>query len=275
VQQGQLLRPYPQYTGTRSIGYVGNSNYHSLQMKAEKRFAQGGRLLASYTFSKLITDAETNTGWLDGGQSAGFQNPGNLQLERSLSSFDSRQRLVVSYVLDLPFGRGQRFGSNAGGIAGKLISGWGINGVTTFALGFPIRMTASPNQTGLGTGLRPNVVAGCDPDPGGSAQSRLDGWWDRSCFTVPAAFTFGDLSRTHPSLRTPGAANFDFAIFKRTSLSETTNIEFRTEFFNLFNRVQFGRPNDQLTTSANSTFGFITSQANQPRLIQFALRFNF
>jgi hypothetical protein len=136
-------------------------------------------------------------------------------------------------------------------------------------------MTASPNRTGFNTGLRPNVVPGCDPDPGGRAQDRLDGWWNRECFTVPDAFTFGNLSRTHPSLRTPGIANFDFAIFKKTTLTETTNLEFRTEFFNLFNRVQFGRPADQLSTSANTTFGFIRDQGNQPRLIQFALRLNF
>jgi len=275
VQRGQLLRPYPQYTGFNSIGKVGNSIYHSLQMKAEKRFAAGGRFLAAYTFSKLITDVESNTGWLDGGQNAGYQNQNNLQLERSLASWDARQRLVVSYVLDLPFGRGQKFGSNLTGIANKIISGWGINGVTTLQMGFPVGMTASPNRTGFGTGLRPNIVPGCDGVLDGRAQDRLDGWWDASCFTVPDAFTFGNLSRTHPSIRTHGIANFDFAIFKRTNLTESTNLEFRTEFFNLFNRVQFNRPNNQATTSANSTFGFVTSQANQPRLIQFALRFNF
>jgi len=212
---------------------------------------------------------------LDGGQNAGDQNQNNLQLERSLASWDSRQRLVLSYVLDLPFGRGQAFGSNVTGITDKLVSGWGINGVNTFQLGFPARMTASPNLTGFGTGLRPNVVPGCDPDPGGRAQDRLDGWWKQSCFTVPNAFTFGDLSRTHPSLRTHGIANFDFAIFKRTHLTESTNLEFRTEFFNLFNRVQFGRPAEGLSTAANTTFGFVRDQANNPRLIQLGLRLNF
>jgi hypothetical protein len=79
VQRGQLLLRFPQYTGFRSIGKVGNSIYHSLQTKAEKRFSSGGRLLAAYTFSKLITDVESNTGWLEGGQNAGLQDPNNLR----------------------------------------------------------------------------------------------------------------------------------------------------------------------------------------------------
>jgi len=275
VQKGQLLRPYPQYTGARSLGYIGNSIYHSLQMKAEKRFSAGGSLLASYTFSKLITDVESNTGWLDGGQLAGYQNQNNMRLERSLSSFDSRRRLVVSYVLDLPFGKGRRLGGSVTGIADKLVSGWGINGVTTLQDGFPLGMTATPNQTGLGTGLRPNVQAGCNTVVDGAAQAKLNNWLNQSCYSVPASFTFGSLSRTDPNVRLHGIANFDFAIFKRTHITESTNIEFRTEFFNLFNRVQFGRPNNQVSTAANSTFGFVTSQANLPRLIQFALRLNF
>jgi hypothetical protein len=275
VQRGQLLLPYPQYTGFRSIGKVGNSIYHSLQMKAEKRFSSGGQLLAAYTFSKLISDVESNTGWLDGGQNAGYQDPGNLTEERSLASWDARQRLIVSYVYDLPFGDGQRFLPNVGGVGGKLVSGWGVNGITTFQEGFPIGMTASPNQTGFGTGLRPNVVPGCDAVLGGPAQSRLDGWWKTSCFTVPAAFTFGSLSRTHPNVRTHGINNFDFAVFKRTHITESKSLEFRAETFNLFNRVQFGRPDSTANSAANSTFGFVRAQANTPRLIQFALRFRF
>jgi hypothetical protein len=136
-------------------------------------------------------------------------------------------------------------------------------------------MTASPNRTGFGTGLRPNVVSGCDPDVGGSAESRLDGWWNTACYTVPAAFTFGNMSRTDPHVRTHGMNNFDFAFFKRTNITERFNLEFRMEFFNLFNTTRFGRPDTTATTSPNSTFGFVTSQANEPRLIQVGLRLNF
>jgi hypothetical protein len=103
----------------------------------------------------------------------------------------------------------------------------------------------------------------------------LDGWFNTSCFTVPGAFTFGDESRTDSELRTHGIANFNFALFKRTQINERVNLEFRAEVFNLFNRVQFGRPNTQASTSANSTFGQVTSQLNDPRLVQLALRLTF
>ena len=152
VQLGELLRPFPQYQSMALVGgYVGNSTYHSLQLKGEKRFPAGGRLLASYTFSKTLTDVETVTDWLEGGQVSGFQNANNLRLEKALSSFDSRQRLVFSYVIDLPVGKGKKFLPNLQGVADKLISGWGINGVTTFQEGFPLGFTASPNLTGFST----------------------------------------------------------------------------------------------------------------------------
>ena len=92
---------------------------------------------------------------------------------------------------------------------------------------------------------------------------------------MPDAFTFGNASRTDPQVRTDGTNNFDFAFFKRTTITERFNLEFRMEFFNLFNHTQFGRPNNQVTTSPNSTFGFVTSQANEPRLTQLGLRLNF
>ncbi|PWU07532.1 MAG: TonB-dependent receptor [Terriglobia bacterium] len=276
VQRGQLLLRFPQYTGFRTTAKAGNSTYHSLQLKAEKRFSSGGRLLAAYTFSKLISDVESNTNWLDGGQSAAtYQDQNNLRAERSLASWDSRQRLVVSYVYDLPFGKSQMLLQNVKGVADKLISGWGINGISTFQLGFPIGMTATPNLTGFNTNLRPNVVPGCNAVLDGPAQSRLDGWWNTSCYTVPAAFTYGNVSRTDPGVRTHGINNFDFALFKNTHLTETKSLEFRAEIFNLFNRVQFGRPDATATTAAKSTFGFVRSQANNPRLVQFALRLHF
>jgi hypothetical protein len=92
---------------------------------------------------------------------------------------------------------------------------------------------------------------------------------------VPASYTFGNESRTDPVIRGPGINNFDFALFKRTSISERFNLEFRAEAFNLFNRVWFGPPNTVATTAANNTFGQITTQLNQPRLLQLALRLRY
>lgn len=278
VQLGQLLLPFPQYTSLSDPGgYVGDSTYHSLQVKAEKRFKSGGTLLASYTFSKILANVETLTSWLEtqAGGVSGVQNIYNFAAEKSLSNYDSRQRLVVSYVYDLPFGQGKHWLSGVSGFADRMISGWGVNGVSTFQDGFPLGLTASPNTTGLNTGLRPNAASGCNKVISGSAQSRLLQWFNTSCFTVPAAYTFGSESRTDPSIRGPGINNFDMALFKRTRINERFNLEFRAEAFNLFNRVWFGPPNTVATTAANNTFGQITTQLNQPRLLQLALRLRY
>ena len=278
VQQGLLLMPFPQYTSLPDPGgYRGNSIYHSLQVKAEKRFSAGGSLLAAYTFSKVISDVETLTTWLDSANGvSGIQNWNDFRSERALSSFDSRQRLTVSYVVDLPFGKGKRLLSGAHGIGDRLVSGWGINGVSTFQQGFPLGFTATPNQlSGFNYGLRPNVVAGCDAVKSGAAQERLNQWFNTACFTVPAAYTLGNEGRSDARVRGPGINNFNFALFKRTRINERFNLEFRSEVFNLANRVQFGQPNRVAITSATSTFGQITSQINDPRLIQLALRLRY
>jgi hypothetical protein len=278
VQRGQLLLPFPQYTSIASGGgYVGHSTYHALQMKVEKRMARGGTVLAAYTFSKLLANVNSTTAWLDSGVGAnpGPQDPANMRAEKSLAGFDSRQRLVVSYVADLPIGAGHKFLGGGNAFVQKFSSGWSISGTATFQEGYPLALTALPNVTGFGLGLRPNVVPGCDPVKSGSAQSRLNGWFNTACFTVPAAYTLGNESRADPVLRGPGINNFNASLLKRTPITERVNFEFRTEVYNLFNRVQFGLPNTVINTAANSTAGYITTQINQPRLIQLAARLVF
>jgi len=274
VRRGQLLLPFPQYTGvSESGGYLGNATYHSLQMKVEKRFAEGGTVLAAYTFSKLIGDVETLTSWLDTGVGgSSLQDPNNLRAEKSLAGFDSRQRLTVAYAVDLPFGKGKKFLSGVHGPTSKVVSGWSVSGTSTFQEGFPLALTATPNVTGFNLGLRPNVVPGCNKTVSGSAQTRLTDWFNVACFTVPTAYTLGNESRTDPTIRGPGINNFNFALLKKTAITERFSLEFRTEVFNVTNRVQFAIPNTTVTTAANPTTGYITSQLNQPRLIQFALR---
>jgi hypothetical protein len=280
VARGQLLRPFPEYTGF-AIASANNRNsiYHSLQAKVEKRFKGGGSILASYTMAKLISDTDTLTGWLESAGSTdwGIPNNYNVRAERSLADFDVSQRLVVSYVLDLPVGKGQRFVQNASGVAGKLVSGWGINGITTLQSGFPLFIGNSQNLTNsFGGSSRPNNN-GQSAKLTGRAQGRLNEWFDTSVFSYPPAFDFGNVSRTLPDVRTHGIDNFDFAIFKNTKFGpdERFGIQFRTEFFNIFNRVQFGYPGQTCCQPDQSGFGVVSSQANFPRLIQFALRFTF
>jgi hypothetical protein len=108
-----------------------------LQVTAQRRFAGAGSLLVAYTNSKLISNTDTLTSWLETGVGA-LQDNNNLQDERSLSSQDVPQRLVISYVLDLPFGQGRRYLSGAGNASNKFVGGWGIDGVVTFQRGFPL-----------------------------------------------------------------------------------------------------------------------------------------
>ena len=277
VPRGQLLLPFPQYQGIQDVGAnIGDSIYHSMQVKGEKRFGSGGVFLMSYTFSKLIGMVGSQPGLTgnEGGLGT-IQNIYNLNGERSLDGFDARHRVTVSYVYDLPFGRGRKFASNVSGVADKLISGWGVNGVSLFQAGFPLPFSATPNTTGFNTGLRPNVTAGCQKKIEGSVQSRLNQYFNTSCFSLPPAFTFGTEARTDPNLRGPGAANYDLALFKRTKITERANLEFRVESFNLFNRVRFGVPNTTYTTAAGSQFGQISTVANSPRLLQMGLRLSF
>ena len=158
VAYGQLLRPYPQYTGFSMANPTNrNSIYHSLQVKVEKRFGRGGTLLGSYTWSKLISDTDTITGWLEpGGGAGGAQDNYNIRAERSLALYDTPHRAVISYIVDMPFGKGQPFAQNLHGVADKLISGWGINGATTFQSGNPLPISVATNTNGFGGGQRPN-----------------------------------------------------------------------------------------------------------------------
>jgi hypothetical protein len=283
VSANLLQRPFPQYGNITNVAdYHGVSNYHALQAKLEKRFHSGGVLLGSYTFSKLLSNAETLTNWLD--TTATFQNLQNIGAlgEYSLSSADSRQRLVISYVYSLPFGRGQKFFSNVSGFTDKIVSGWGVNGLTTFQKGLPMNITMQTNNLttyGLQGTLRPNVVAGCNRVNSGAIQKRLGDktapapYFNIGCFQAPATvFSFGNESRNDTILRFPGQANYDFALYKDTHITERIAFQFRVESFNLFNRVQFG---NAVTTIGNANAGQITTQANQPRLLQLGGRVNF
>jgi hypothetical protein len=276
VAKGQLLRPFPQYDGVSFGESNRNSNYQSMQVRVQKRFAAGGTISGAYTWSKLIADRESDTFWLEGGQSTSSfsvaANNYNLSGERAISSFDVAHRLVISDIIDLPFGKQKRFLNALPRAADKIVSGWGINGISTFQSGFPLGLTTATNLTNSFGGVsRPNSN-GQSATLEGSAQSRLGQWFNVADFSAPAASTFGNSGRNLPDVRTAGVANYDFTVFKNTAITERFQLQFRTEVFNLFNRVQFGRPG---TVFGTSTFGVVSSQLNNPRLVQFGLRLNY
>jgi hypothetical protein len=274
IPYGQLLRPFPQFTGFRYTNAAdGNSSYNALQLKLEKRFPAGGTILVSYTHAKLITDMEQQAAFTNGVGAYQVQDNYNLRAERSLAAYDIPNNLIISYVYDLPIGKGHALLPNASGVVGKVVAGWGINGITTFQSGPPLSfVTATNNTDSFGGNPRPTVTAGCNKSVPGSAQARIPGWFNTQCFTAPPAFTFGSESRTDPNLRAAGINNFDFAAFKSTPINERFNLEFRAEVFNLMNRVQFALPN---TTVGSTSFGIVTAQLNNPRLVQLALRLKF
>jgi hypothetical protein len=282
VVQGQLNRPYPQYTGLSLAGYgCCSSNYNSLQASVTRRFAGGGTLLVAYTNAKLMSNTDTLTSWLEGSTETGgvgaVQDYNNLKGERSLSSQDVSQRLIISYVLDLPFGHGKMFLNGSSGLVDKVVGGWGVDGITTFQRGFPLKITWGGGATALEnanlgiSNIRPDVVTGCSKKAGGGSTTE---WFNTSCFEAPPAWGYGTEARVDATLRAPGVNNFDWAIFKRVVFRERYGLEFRTEFFNLFNHPQFAPP---ATGAGVDGFGAITQDNGDanPRLIQFALKFRF
>ncbi|RRA48474.1 carboxypeptidase-like regulatory domain-containing protein [Acidipila sp. EB88] len=275
IPAGQLLLPFPQYGGVSSgAADLASSTYNSLQLQAQQHFGNGASINAAYTWSKLLSDTDTITTWLESSV-PGVQDPRNLKAEKSLSANDAAQRFVLSYVYDLPFGHGRRFLAAAPRAVDYTLGGWGFGGVTTLMSGFPLGLGTNQNLTNsFGGGSRPNYVPGCAKLTTGPATARLNNWFNTACFTQPAAFTFGDEPRLDPQLRGPGIADWDASAYKNFPITKDgrATVQFRAEAFNLFNRVQFGYPG---LTQGTSNFGVISSQLNNPRLFQFSLRVNY
>lgn len=267
ISRAQLLRPFPHFLSVVETNATwGSSNYHSLQVKAERRFANGFTLLASYSFSKLIDDV---TGAFAGETIAAgaFQNFNNLRAERSISALDVPSRFVASFIWELPFGPGQRYLTK--GFASVILGGWQADGILTISDGNILGITAQNNQTfSQGGNQRPNWT-GANPtldDPS------IDRWFDTSVFSQPPQFVFGNAPRTMPGLRNDGVRNLDFSVIKNTKIGERINTQFRTEFFNAFNTPRFGMPN---TTFGNNNFGVVSNTINSARVIQLALKVMF
>ncbi len=276
VSRGQLLRPYPQFGNITQHGApVASSIYHSMQLKVTKRFSSS-LLSAAYTLSKGIGDAESwSGGWLEpnGLGNTNYMTFYNRKLDRSINAFDAPQRLVIGYNLDVPFGRGKRWLSS-GGPATWAATGWEVNGIYTLQSGTPLFFSTATNLTNsFGGGSRPNNN-GKSGKLSGDAHQRLDRWFDTSVFSQPAAFTFGNSSRTSPDIRNDHINNLDAGVFKNNRFGRDgrLNLQFRSEYFNMLNRVRFANPG---MVFGNPQFGVVSAQANRPRLIQFALKFIF
>ncbi|MBI3682311.1 MAG: TonB-dependent receptor [Acidobacteria bacterium] len=269
VPQSFLLRSFPQFTTVNPLYWTGASSiYHSLQIKVEKRFSSGLGLLVSYTDAKLIDDFSIISNL---GRNANVQNINNRRAERSISANDISQRFVASFVYELPFGRGRRFGSGWNRIVDAFVGGWQMNGIVAFQKGPPLALTTTNTSNSGGNVLRPNST-GKSAKLEGPVESRLTQYFDKTAFALPAPFTFGSLGRTLPDARAPGLKNLDYSLFKNFSLREGLSLQFRAESFNLTNTPSFGEPNQNLSAVQ---FGQITGTSNAARQVQFGLKVLF
>jgi hypothetical protein len=257
VARGQLLRPYPQFTDVVPLYSSGaKSRYHALQVTARKRMTGGLMFEGSYTLAKA--------------EEIGMNHQDSYDIEASwaLASYDIKHRFVISYLYELPFGRGRRFASGASGFVEALIGGWQFNGITTLQSGTPLSITANNTAGIFGARTQPNNN-GKDPRLGGATSERLDKAFDTSVYSQPAAFTFGNEPIFSPVLRVDSVRNFDLSLFKSFPVKGSVTAQLRIESLNAFNRVQFSAPNTSVTSSS---FGVISGQANAPRQTQLALK---
>jgi hypothetical protein len=235
---------------------IANSNYNSLQVQVEKRLSKGMEFHVAYTWSKSFDEASSFENVL---------NPLDIRRSWALSLFDARNRLVYSYVWQLPI-------PVRHGLTGKIVNGWALSGITTFQTGFPVRITSSDdlelmNSYDFELPGEPDIVK-----PFRTINPRGQGnlFFDPSTFQPQALGTIGSAPRS--VCCGPGINDFDVGIHKDTQLTEQTRLEFRGEFFNIVNHAQFVVPDGNISDGGD--FGRVM-QARDPRLIQFALKLYF
>lgn len=274
VAQRQLLLPYPQFTSVLQVNNTfGVSTYNGLSVKYVKRAAHGLNLLVSYTWSKEMSNVNSQDAPIGNtNQSTSPQDWGNLSAERSISDMDMPQDLVVSGTAQLPFGRGKKF-LNRGGVVDKLAGGWSFDPIWLEQSGFPLELTVA---TSWGAN-RPNRVPGVSPKIPGkrSNAERVKKWFNTAAFTTPAPYTYGTERRTTADVRKPGISNVDASLVKTTGFGDRFNSQFRVDVFNVANSAHFAPPGMSVTTP--TTYGIINSVLTAPaeRQIQFSFKLLF
>jgi Carboxypeptidase regulatory-like domain/TonB-dependent Receptor Plug Domain len=263
VARSQLLKPYPHYTDVgRFRDAVGDSVYHGLTVRVDKRLGQGLIFQAAYTVSKQIDNVQERFGGR-----TNYIDPNNLSLSRSIGDYDRPQLLVMNYIYELPFGQGKRWLGR--GWAGRMLGNWQISGITTFGSGLPVVITG-PNNTRL-PGVSATAVKLKSPIlPEG--EQTIDRWFDTSAFVPAQPFTLGSDSRTQPNLRGPGINTFDLMLSRSQRIKERVNVQFRAEFYNAFNTPQFREPVGDVNSR---DFGRIIDLRAGSRNIQFGLRISY
>jgi hypothetical protein len=254
----QQRRPYyarsPDLAGFTNRINAGLGRYNSMQLKIERRFASGFSFQSAYTVSKT-----ESTG------SVGPLNPYHYMV-RALASNDVPQRLVFSYVYELPFGRAKRFGGSWNRAVDSAFGGWQLSGVTNYQAGFPFNPSITSNLDN-GQGNQPDRI--CD---GRLSNRTIDRWFDTNCFKPSAKNVFGNSG--YNVLRGPALRDWDMTLGKNFQFTERMRLQFRADFLNIFNQVAFGTPNAQVDTPGAGTISG-TLVGTYPRRIQFGLKLYF
>ena len=260
----QARRPFPQFGSFTAIRNLASSNYHSLQVKAEKHASHGLYFLSSFTYSKAINDLPEIC------CAAPFaQDSYNLAAERGRADFDQKLRWVFSFDYELPFGGSRSHLSNRA--MDLAFGGWHFGGIYTLASGFPFSpyLGFDPSNTGTQAIVRPNQLSDGNLPSG---QRTPDHWFDINAFAAPTGFAFGNAGRN--VLTGPGQNVFDGSLRKQFDLTEMQRLEFRAEFFNAFNHPNFAQP-DNFIDDGPGVAGVITSIAIPMRQIQLGLKYSF
>jgi Carboxypeptidase regulatory-like domain len=259
----QRDRPFPQFSNVSiALPSNGRSDYHAGMLRAERRFAQGLSLLATYTYAQFLND--TDEGGTNLGDTGVYSNLYDRAADYGPSANDIRHRLTISSVYELPVGPGRRY--LASGWAGRIIGGWSIGMLATLQSGAPFSVTTQTNTTNaFSAGAQ---RANLDGDPELSPDERtLNRWFNTDAFAQPATFTFGNSGRG--ILRGDGLVNVDLSLAKNVAMGSTRSLQLRVEMFNAFNHPTFGLPGHVLGAP---DFGVISS-ASSGRTIQLGLRF--
>lgn len=264
----QPRRPFQNVGGFSEDKSIANSSYHGMTVKMEKRMSANVNFIANYSYSRFI-DLCSVFGC------ASPQNSFNIKADYAPSDLHNTHIFTWGYVTNLPFGKGQRFGGNLTGAANAVVGGWQLNGITTLRSGRPFNVILNfDNQNdGQRSGhQRPNVIR--DPQPSGFNGTQTK-WFDTAAFAIPAPYTYGNLGRN--ALYGPGLQTWDFGLFKNIPITEGSRLQFRAEFFNAFNNVNFGNPNGSIGQQGASTpgFGQISGVVTNQRQIQFGLKYLF
>jgi hypothetical protein len=269
-------RPIPGFRSISAVLPSAFSNYHALQVKFERRFSKGLYILNSFTFSKAI-DNVSQVLEEPGGNAGNPQNLYDIAADRGLSGYDQPFNNTTSFVWELPVGKGRAFLGDMPYVLDAFVGGWTVTGINTMASGQVVNFRYSPSPVTAnlpsfigGVALRPNLI-GNPILP--KDQRTIDRYFDASALALPNVNQpFGSAGRN--IARGDSFYQFDFGLQKNFGLpfiNEVSKVEFRTEFFNLFNKTNFGAPNSTFGTAA---FGQVRSTA-PARQIQFALKLSF